>query len=728
MANTQSTLARRVTLIGIGAVAAVLFLTSVLLSLLLMRNANRAVETWASDRGQAMEDTITAINDTARALVKRSYGSFRQEFGPQFQLNEETGELRDWGPKLNENYSAVDKFANTTGGVAQGFVRKGDDFVRITTSVKKADGGRELGGALGTHPARAAALAGQAYSAPELLQDRAFMVHYEPLKGEDGKVIGILSVGFDLDVFNNALGQMVKDIHFFDSGGVAVVQNAQDAANSRFYAHPTARGKKVADVSPALAKALAAIDPEAHQTVIDDLPEMLGHGGGGYFGVAHASKAAGVLVVAQVKRSEAMAQNWSILLPFWGLLVAATLALGFGLFWLVSRWVAQPMAKLSAAMDAVSNGDLSQSVTSSRQDEIGQLIRDTESMRAHLANTIGTVRHSVDSIGVASREIATGNQDLSQRTEQTASNLQAAAGSMEHLTGTVRQTADSARVAQQLVSDTSTAAARGGSVVGQVVQTMDEISASSRKISDIIGVIDGIAFQTNILALNAAVEAARAGEQGRGFAVVAGEVRTLAGRSAEAAKEIKTLINTSVEKVETGARLVQDAGSAMNDIVSGVQRVSDIIGDIAAASTEQSDGISQVNQSVVQLDQMTQQNAALVEESAAAAESLRDQAQRLVEAIAIFRTGTDSPGMSKGVGTSPIKAPSPSLKPPAMTKARTPAPKSTPGAGSATSPRPPSPAPTLRPAAAPKAAAPKPPPAPAARPAPPPADDDWETF
>jgi methyl-accepting chemotaxis protein len=249
------------------------------------------------------------------------------------------------------------------------------------------------------------------------------------------------------------------------------------------------------------------------------------------------------------------------------------------------------------------------------------------------------VRHSADSIQTASAEIASGNADLSTRTEQTASNLQQTASSMSQLTGAVRQSADAAGTANQLATSAAEVAQRGGAVVGQVVSTMGEINDSSRKISDIIGTIDGIAFQTNILALNAAVEAARAGEQGRGFAVVAGEVRSLAQRSASAAREIKALIGNSVERVEAGTRLVQDAGSTMNEIVASVQRVADIIAEIGAGAGEQSQGISTINTAVNQLDQMTQQNAALVEESAAAAESLKDQAQRLSEVVATFRLG-----------------------------------------------------------------------------------------
>jgi methyl-accepting chemotaxis protein len=305
--------------------------------------------------------------------------------------------------------------------------------------------------------------------------------------------------------------------------------------------------------------------------------------------------------------------------------------------------ICKPLSEAVALAGAIAQGDLTDRQVDSRgQDEAAGLLRALVQMRQSLSQTVGQVRTATDSIANASNEIATGNQDLSSRTEQTASNLQQAASSMEQLTGTVKQSADSARQANQLASSAAEVAARGGSVVAQVVSTMDEINASSKKISDIIGVIDGIAFQTNILALNAAVEAARAGEQGRGFAVVASEVRSLAGRSAEAAREIKGLIGASVEKVETGSRLVADAGATMSEIVGSVQRVSDIIGEITAASSEQSEGIGQVNVAVVQLDQMTQQNAALVEQSAAAAESLKDQAGRLAQVVGSFRLQTAS--------------------------------------------------------------------------------------
>ncbi|HEY1397079.1 methyl-accepting chemotaxis protein [Roseateles sp.] len=309
--------------------------------------------------------------------------------------------------------------------------------------------------------------------------------------------------------------------------------------------------------------------------------------------------------------------------------------------------ICAPLADAEALAAAIAEGDLSRTMKPVEGvDEASKLMRSLHHMQEALQSMVGQLRTAADSIRTASVEIATGNQDLSSRTEQTASNLQEAASSLVQLTGTVKQTADSARTANQLASSASGAAAKGGEVVSQVVSTMDEINASSKRISDIIGTIDGIAFQTNILALNAAVEAARAGEQGRGFAVVAGEVRSLAQRSAEAAREIKTLIGASVERVETGSRLVQEAGSSMSDIVSSVQRVTDIIGEITAASSEQSDGISQVTQGVSNLDQMTQQNAALVEQSAAAAESLKDQAERLGGVVDRFRVSGQAPALS----------------------------------------------------------------------------------
>ncbi|HET9645866.1 MAG TPA: methyl-accepting chemotaxis protein [Burkholderiaceae bacterium] len=319
------------------------------------------------------------------------------------------------------------------------------------------------------------------------------------------------------------------------------------------------------------------------------------------------------------------------------------LAVGGGAFlgWRITRSVKQPIDRAIGVAERIAEGDLTSAVEVTSQDEIGRLLQAISCMQDRLRELVGGIRESARSIQSASAEVASGNRDLSQRTEVAASNLQQTASSVEQLTGTVRQSAESAAQANQLASSASRVASHGGEVVSRVVSTMDEINASSKRIADIIGVIDGIAFQTNILALNAAVEAARAGEQGRGFAVVAGEVRSLAQRSAEAAKEIKTLIGTSVDRVEAGSRLVKDAGATMSEILVSVQRVTDIIGEISAASAEQSSGIGQVNVTVTQLDQMTQQNATLVEHGAGAAENLKDQALRLSAVVSRFRLGRD---------------------------------------------------------------------------------------
>ena len=328
--------------------------------------------------------------------------------------------------------------------------------------------------------------------------------------------------------------------------------------------------------------------------------------------------------------------------------VVVVFALSIFLSLMLVRSITQPLEQAVALAKAIMEGDLTRQVSEDRKDEFGVLMRALSDMVTKLRGLVSEVRSGVESMSTASSEIANGNHDLSARTEQTASNLQQTAASMEELTTTVNQSADTAREANTLANNAARVASQGGEVVGQVVLSMQHITDSSRKIGDIISVIDGIAFQTNILALNAAVEAARAGEQGRGFAVVASEVRSLAGRSAEAAKEIKSLINVSVATVESGSKQVAQAGQTMGEIVSSVQQVTALISEITAAASEQRDGISQVNQAVGNLDQMTQQNAALVEESAAAASALFEQAQRLAEVVSVFNVGQSSNRLALG--------------------------------------------------------------------------------
>ena len=386
-----------------------------------------------------------------------------------------------------------------------------------------------------------------------------------------------------------------------------------------------------------------------------------------------------------------------------GLLVSA---------WLVRQFTA-PLRKAVDLANTIAQGDLTRDVHDDRQDELGDLLRSLNAMTLKLRNLVGEVRSGVESVSSASSQIASGNQDLSARTEQTAANLEETVASIEELTAAVTQSADTAQQANQLALTAVQAAEQGGEVVQQVVQSMDAINTSSRKIADIIGVIDGIAFQTNILALNAAVEAARAGEQGRGFAVVAGEVRALAQRSADAAKQIKVLINTSVSHVDTGAEQVMQAGESMHQIVASARRVTDLIGEISASATEQRDGIGQVNQAVGNLDQMTQQNAALVEESSAAAVSMNEQAQRLSQLVAQFKVEASMAAVhaARAMPTPAAASTQAAARQPVKTFAA------------------PAPAAVSHKAAAP-AAAPKP----AAKPVSKPVvaatahDDDWETF
>jgi methyl-accepting chemotaxis protein len=356
------------------------------------------------------------------------------------------------------------------------------------------------------------------------------------------------------------------------------------------------------------------------------------------------------------------------------MLVIGALAMltGAAVAWFISRSITGPIRTAVALAERVAGGDLSSVVVVNRGDETGQLMTALKAMNDSLNTIVGEVRSGTDAIATASGEIASGNLDLSSRTEQQASALEETASSMEELTSTVKQNADNARQANVLAGSASEVAVKGGQVVSQVVSTMGKINESARKIVDIIGVIDGIAFQTNILALNAAVEAARAGEQGRGFAVVASEVRNLAQRSAAAAKEIKVLIGDSVAAVDTGSKLVNQAGATMDDIVASVARVTDIMSEITAASHEQEAGIEQINQAIGEMDAVTQQNAALVEEAAAAAGSLREQAGNLAQAVSVFKLDTQaapvthrpaSPAAVRAVNAPPPRQPAPQRQP-----------------------------------------------------------------
>ncbi len=404
-----------------------------------------------------------------------------------------------------------------------------------------------------------------------------------------------------------------------------------DAGKDLLAAIGTARKPYAVSVDKALTLGMAGKKDEALEVLLNETIEAQP----GYFKavddvVAHERR----LMEDSVNDVQATSSRAGLLMPVFSIIAAAISAF---VAWRLTVSITQPLAQALQVAQAVSAGDLTTRVESYSHDEAGQLLAALKTMTTSLSKLVGQVRHSSDSIATGSAQIAAGNADLSQRTEEQASNLQQTAASMDQLSGTVKANAETAVQANKLAAQASAAATLGGEKVGAVVATMQDIAASSKKIADIIGVIDGIAFQTNILALNAAVEAARAGEQGRGFAVVASEVRSLAGRSADAAKEIKALIGSSVDKVEIGARQVDEAGASMGEIVAQVKRVSELISEISSASAEQTTGIGQVGDAVTQLDQVTQQNAALVEESAAAAESLKQQAASLAQVVSVFK-------------------------------------------------------------------------------------------
>ena len=634
--SRSRSVARRVTAIGIAMMAAVLLVLSLAVSYISTQAAREQLLASVIHATEGLAASIDTVENANRRMVERASKAFGRYFDGEMSLDTSLGMLYLDGIAINDDFAVVDKFSEDTGGVATVFARKGDDFVRITTSLRDLKGERVMHTVLDRqHPAYQLMLQGKPYVGRADLFGKPYMTAYEPVRDASGQVVGILFVGTDLSAFQDAMQQQVVATRLFEHGGAMVIAPGSSWEQATFVAHSTHTGKKVLDAFPQARVSLEALAQNADGFARDVTALLPGQGGNPWSVLRKADN--GWWVITEVSDDEAMASQRRALWMLWGAMAVALALLAAGLLFTLRRGVSVPLQELTQAITLVAQGDLTQPFRSARRDEVGDLVREVEGMRQRFVGMLRQVHVAAHSIASASSQIAQGNGDLAERTENTANSLARSAQSIEEITHVVRQSADAAQQAHQLSASAVEVASRGGQVVGDVVATMDDINTSSRKIGDIIGVIDGIAFQTNILALNAAVEAARAGEQGRGFAVVAGEVRSLAQRSAEAAKEIKALISTSVGKVESGAQLVQNAGHTMQEIVSSVQRMGDIIGEISAAASEQAERISQVNQDVTQLDQMTQQNASLVEESAAASQSMRDQAVRLEDSVSVFK-------------------------------------------------------------------------------------------
>jgi methyl-accepting chemotaxis protein-2 (aspartate sensor receptor) len=631
-------IARRVSLLASAAIAAMLIAICGVLSWVLTQQASqRTLDYMASEAG-AVASIADALDRTARASAQKLYEVLGAEYRGNFTL-QGPGQLMLDGKPLAGDFERVDRFARTTGGVATIFARQGNDFLRVATSLTKQDGTRAIDTLLGQqHPAYARMVAGESYVGTAVLFGVPYMSRYQPVRDAAGQVVGILFIGFNMQGLRQELVALTEEKRFLGGGGLYLLDPGRTPADAVLLAHPSAKGRKLAELlPPAQAEALLSALAAAPDGVLQGQPAVQDPARADPVSVAVRSQSTGWWVVAEASRAQALAAHNATLGWLWGLMLAAVVLMGLGMRLLLQRTVGQPLLELNAQVAAIAQGNLSQSVPAGRQDDLGQLASGIDSMRQQLARTITEVRAVSEGVDTASAEVSAGSRDLAHRTEQSASQLEETAGALEQLTASMNQSADAAAQGSQLVQASNQAVQQGHATVQQVVGTMAQIREASGAIGAITNTIDSIAFQTNILALNAAVEAARAGEQGRGFAVVATEVRQLAQRSAEAAKQIKTLITASSAQVQDGAARAEEAGRAMAGILDSVGRVSGLIAEIAAAARQQAQGVQQINQAVAQLDQSTQQNAALVEQSSAAAESLRDQAQRLVEQVANFR-------------------------------------------------------------------------------------------
>ena len=626
-----------------GAFLAFILLVAYSSSHLAERQAVREV----SDKAKILSSTVEIVDKDLHIQVNTFARVFRSNFTQDFALDgsrlidiagKAVPVLTNGVVEINLNFSIPDRLTELTGVYATVFARSGDDFVRVTTSHKKENGERAIGTVMDrTHPAYQLMLAGKSYSGAATLFGGQYMTQYDPIKNAEGKIIGILYVGVNFTDSMKSLAEGIRSMKLGATGFFYALNAKEGKDYGKLLIHPNKEGENI----------LGAKDADGREFIKDMLARKQGDFHYLEIGRDNAAPREKIVAFSHIKKWNmiiagdvyldeitAGAIRQRNLFALIGFFVVALIA---GLIYpMVNLLVSRPLGQALKIAKKVANGDLSSRIEVNSTDEPGQLLQALKDMTVSLAKIVDEVRTSSSDIVVSSGQIAAGNLDLSTRTEQQAASLEKTASTMEELTATVKQNADHARDANRFAVSACEVAIKGGTVVAQVVDTMGSINQSARKIVDIIGVIDGIAFQTNILALNAAVEAARAGEQGRGFAVVATEVRNLAQRSAAAAREIKALIGDSVEKVEAGARLVDQAGATMNDIVASVRKVSDIIGEITLAGNEQAVGIEQINEAMGKLDEMTQQNAALVEQAAAAAESMHEKTSGRVQMVSVF--------------------------------------------------------------------------------------------
>lgn len=589
--------------------------------------------------------------------------------------------LRVGGELLNGNSTRVRAFTQNTGAVATVFAKNSaGDYLRVATTLKNEKGDAAVGTVLDrAHPAFAAIQSGQTYMGLASLFGRQYMTHYRPLKAASGETVGIAFVGQDFSELLNNLKASIRSLKVGDSGYYFVLRSEAGPLNGVLEVHPAQEGSNIIDAKDSNGQAFIREMLERKQGAIGYPWQNPGESSAREKLAVFGHYAPWNWVVASsAYTDEFTAETRALIVKFALFGLAAVVMLAAVWFWLIRRMIVRPLNEASRMADAIADGDLTLKISSDRQDEIGHLLDAMNNTNAGLTRVVRAVHEQAHSVALASAEIAQSNMDLATRTESEASALEQTAAAMEELGSTVAHNADHAQSADKLTREAQRVVTEGGEAVRKVVKTMQGIDASSKKIADIISVIDGIAFQTNILALNAAVEAARAGEHGRGFAVVAGEVRALAGRSAEAAKEIKHLISNSVAEIHGGNIQAAHAGETMEQAIAEIMKVTQLITDISHASGEQSNGVAQVAEAVTHMDQTTQKNAALVEEMAGATEGLRKQADELVKAVSVFRlqggsvnplTSTTAPlrpviqAVSKPVVTKKTEVKAPSLAP-----------------------------------------------------------------